>query len=121
MGAGGICQQIELAFLFQVLLKCTLTCGEGRPRKFPPNNEQVCRGMGHRQATFMNPKLFLLLAPSLLVLYAQCPPFRHPQNCGRSTAGSQAVLTTPTQPVVLVQCRETQAWSLATLSTPAPR
>jgi hypothetical protein len=34
VGTGGV-----HAFPFQVLLKPTLTHGEGRPRRFPPNNE----------------------------------------------------------------------------------
>jgi hypothetical protein len=44
----------------------------GRPRRFPPNNERVGRGMGgsqageggltHPQTTYISPKLFLLLA-----------------------------------------------------------
>jgi hypothetical protein len=68
----GGCQQREHAFLFQVLLKPTLTHGEGRPWRFPPNNEQVGRGMGVSQPgegglglsqeIYMNPKHFLLLA-----------------------------------------------------------
>jgi hypothetical protein len=67
----GVCEQREHAFLFQVLLKLTLTQGEGRPRRFPPNNEGVGRGLGgsqpgagvldHPQATYGSPKLFLLL------------------------------------------------------------
>jgi hypothetical protein len=39
-------RQRECAFLFHVLLKSTLTHREGRPKRFPPNNEQVGRGMG---------------------------------------------------------------------------
>jgi hypothetical protein len=68
VGAVGVCQQSEHAFLFQVLLKPTVTHGEGRPRRFPPNKEGVGRGMGgsqpgegglgHPQATYMSPKLF---------------------------------------------------------------
>jgi hypothetical protein len=48
-GASGVHQQREHAFLFQVLLKPTLTHGEGRPRRFSPNNERVGRGMGSSQ------------------------------------------------------------------------
>jgi hypothetical protein len=60
----------EPAVLFQVLLKPALTHGEGRPRRFPPDNEGVQRGVGGSQpgegglgypwATYTNPKLFLL-------------------------------------------------------------
>jgi hypothetical protein len=39
----------EHAFLFQVLLKPTVTHGEGRPRRFPPNNERVGRGVDGSQ------------------------------------------------------------------------
>jgi hypothetical protein len=46
LGAGGVCRQKEWTFLFQVLLKPTLIHGEGKPRRFPPNNERVERGMG---------------------------------------------------------------------------
>jgi hypothetical protein len=38
-GAGRIFWPRERAFLFQVILKPTLTHGEGWPRRFPPNNE----------------------------------------------------------------------------------
>jgi hypothetical protein len=38
-GTGGVCQQREHALLFQALLKSTVTHGEGRPRRFPPNNQ----------------------------------------------------------------------------------
>jgi hypothetical protein len=72
VGAGGGCWQREHAFLFQVLLKPTLTHREGKPRRFPSNNEQVGRGMGSSQpgegglgqpqATYMSPKLFQLPA-----------------------------------------------------------
>jgi hypothetical protein len=39
-GAGGVCweRERESVFLCQVLLKPTLTHGEGRPRRFPPGN-----------------------------------------------------------------------------------
>jgi hypothetical protein len=49
VGAGGVCWQREHAFPFQVLLKPSLIRGEGRPRRFPPNNEHVGRGMGGSQ------------------------------------------------------------------------
>jgi hypothetical protein len=68
--AGRVHWQSECAFLFQVLLKPTLT--QGRPRRSPPNNEWDVRGMGgspsgegglgHPQAISMSPKRFLLLA-----------------------------------------------------------
>jgi hypothetical protein len=48
-GAGRVRWWRDCAFLFQVLLKSTLTHGEGRPRRFPPNNEQVGRGVGGSQ------------------------------------------------------------------------
>jgi hypothetical protein len=67
-GAGGVWQQRRHAFLFQVLLKPTLTHGEGRLSRFSPNNELPKQfparwgGLGHPWATYMSPKLFLLLA-----------------------------------------------------------
>jgi hypothetical protein len=72
LSTGRVHPKRECAFLFQVLLKPTLTHGEGRPRSFPHNNEGVRRGMGgpqpgegglgHPLAIYMSPKLFLLLA-----------------------------------------------------------
>jgi hypothetical protein len=66
VGAGGVCQQRE-SFSFSVPLKPTQLHG-----RFPPSNELVGRDMGgsqpgegglaHPQATYMSPKLFLLLA-----------------------------------------------------------
>jgi hypothetical protein len=67
----------ESAFPFQVLLKPTLTHEVGRPRGFPPNNEQVGRdmgdsqpgegGLGHPWATYMSLKLFLLLVCLIII------------------------------------------------------
>jgi hypothetical protein len=83
VGAGGVCQQREHAFFFfQVPLKPTLPQQEGRPRRFPPNNEGVRKGMGGSQpwgwsgpssAIYMNPKLFLLLACLKLPLRDNIP------------------------------------------------
>jgi hypothetical protein len=39
VSADGVHRQKENAFLFQVILKPILAHGEGRPRRFPPNNE----------------------------------------------------------------------------------
>jgi hypothetical protein len=56
---------------FSDAFKTYVTPREGRPRRFTPNNEQVGRDMGGTQpdegglpikATYMSPKLFLLLA-----------------------------------------------------------
>jgi hypothetical protein len=62
----------QSAFLFQMLLKPTLTYEEGRPRRFPHNDEQVGRawavpspgkgGLDHPRATYMSPKLIQPLA-----------------------------------------------------------
>jgi hypothetical protein len=41
---GAVCQQREGAFLFRCLLNLRYSM-EGRLRRFPPNNEQVERGM----------------------------------------------------------------------------
>jgi hypothetical protein len=59
-------------FSFSDAFKTYPTPWEGRPRRFPPNNEQVGRGRGgsqpgegglvHPQATYISPKLFLLPA-----------------------------------------------------------
>jgi hypothetical protein len=59
-------------FSFSGAFKTYTTPWEGRPRRFPPNNEWVGRGMdspqagedglAHPQATYKGPKLFLLLA-----------------------------------------------------------
>jgi hypothetical protein len=38
-GTGGVPLAERVCFLFQVLLKPTLTHEEGRPRRFPPNSE----------------------------------------------------------------------------------
>jgi hypothetical protein len=64
--------QVESAGRESVLLKPILTHGEDRPRRFPPNNEQVGMGMSgsqpdvsnlsHPRATYVSPKVFLLLA-----------------------------------------------------------
>jgi hypothetical protein len=70
VGAGGVRWQRESAFLFHMFLKPTLIHGEGRPRRFPSNNESVgnrmgssqpdAGGLGHPRATYISPKLFLL-------------------------------------------------------------
>jgi hypothetical protein len=70
VGAGGVCQQRESPFSFQVPLKPTLPHGRAGPGG-SPNNERVGRGMGgsqpcegglgHPQATHMSPKLLACL------------------------------------------------------------
>jgi hypothetical protein len=71
VGAGGVSRQ-RACFSFSGAFKTYATPWEGRLKRFPPNNERVGRGTGgsqpgegglvHPQATFMSPKLFLLLA-----------------------------------------------------------
>jgi hypothetical protein len=71
VGAGGVRRQRE-SFSFSCAFKTYTTPWEDWSRRFPPNNEQVGRGMGgsqpggsglaHPQATYKSPKLFLLLA-----------------------------------------------------------
>jgi hypothetical protein len=63
-------------FSFSGAFKSYTTSWEGRPRRFPPNNEQAGRGLGgsqpgkcgqvHPQTTYMSPILYLLLVSLLL-------------------------------------------------------
>jgi hypothetical protein len=69
----------------QVLLKPMITYGKGQTRWFKFNNQWVGRsmdgswpgegGLGHPQATYLNPKLFLLLACLKIPLRNNIPKY----------------------------------------------
>jgi hypothetical protein len=57
VGAGGVCWQREHAFLFQMPLKPTIP-----HRRSTGGSQPGEGGLAHCQATYMTPKLFLLVA-----------------------------------------------------------